>query len=113
MSTPFSLLANWQHQAITLDHTRASDEDTRGVSGADPLVFSKGGAMKEGGLPVEGFRRHPSPENFEISSLRKRDFCHSEAKSACFNTSLFNVKMPFFLYQNITKLRKNDANLHL
>ena len=23
------------------------------------------------------------------------------------------IKMPFFLHQNITKLHKNDANLHL
>ena len=63
--------------------------------------------------PCRGVRGHPPPENFEISSPRKRDFRHSEAKSACFNISFFKVKMPFFLHQNITKLSRNDANLHL
>ena len=43
------------------------------------------------------------PRNLEISSPQKRDFCHSEAKSACFNISFFKVKMPFFLHQNITE----------
>ena len=28
-------------------------------------------------------------ENFEISSPRKRDFRHAEAKPACFNISFF------------------------
>ena len=63
--------------------------------------------------PCRGVRGHPPPENFEISSPWKRDFRHSEAKSACFNISFFKVKMPFFLHQNITKLSRNDANLHL
>ena len=39
----------------------------------------------------EWFRLHPPPENFEISSPRKHDFCHSEANSACFNISNFKT----------------------
>jgi len=47
-------------------------------------------------LPSRGVRGHSLPENFEISSPRKRDFRHSEAKSGCFNISFFKVKMPLF-----------------
>ena len=43
---------------------------------------------------IQVFRRggsiwHPQPENLEISSLRKRYFRLSEAKSACIKTWLF------------------------
>ena len=48
----------------------------------------------------ERFRWHPHPENFKISSPRKRDYRHSKAKSACFNISLFknvsNLVMNFY-----------------
>ena len=64
-------------------------------------VFGKGVRWKE----------TAEVEMFKISSPQKRDFRHYE--SACFNISFLKVKMPFFLHQNITKLRKNDANLHL
>ena len=79
-------------------------------------VFSIEGSNRgdaKGGPPCRGVRGHSRPENFEMSSPRKRDFRHSEAKSACFNVSFFKVKMPFFLLQNITKLSRNDANLRL
>ena len=54
------------------------DGDANGDDG-----FRRGGLMK-GGAPV-GVRGYPPLKNFEISSPRKRDFCHSEAKSACFS----------------------------
>ena len=53
---------------------------------------------RQGGHLVGGGLQASSPENLEISSPQKRDFCHSEAKSACFNISFFKVKMPFFLH---------------
>ena len=73
-------------------------------------VFSIGGSNKGGAVGGSGI---PPPENFEILSPRKPNFRHFEAKSACFNISFFKVKMPFFLHQNITKLSRNGANLHL
>ena len=56
---------------------------------------------------------HPHATHCKISSLRKRDFRHSEAKSACFNISIFVVKMLFFFHQNETKLHENDANFQV
>ena len=41
----------------------------------------------KGGTPVVRSRGILPPENFEISSPRKLDFRHSEAKSVCFNIS--------------------------
>ena len=66
-------------------------------------VFSRGGLTKGGCLlrpPCRGVWGHSPPEN---SSPRKRDSRYSEAKSACFNISFFEVKMPFFFHQTITK----------
>ena len=55
-------------------------------------VFSRaggGGVNGRGPPPMYGVRGHPPPENFEISSPRKRNFRHTEAKSVCFDISLF------------------------
>ena len=61
------------------------------------------------GPPVGGFRGHPPTEIFEISSSQKRDFRQQRVL-----ISFLKVKMPFsFCIKNVTKLRKNDANLHL
>ena len=59
-------------------------------TGADP-GFSIRGSMKGGRPPPcrSGIWEHPSHKNFEISSPRKHDFRHFEAKSSCFNISFF------------------------
>ena len=51
--------------------------------------FRRGGSLK-GGYPV----------GFEISSPRKRDFCHSEAKSACFNIS-FKIDCIYLIFLQV------------
>ena len=62
-----------------------------------------------------GLRGHPRSENFEISSPRKRDFAIFLQSQRVLITHFFfsKVKMPFFLPQNITNLRKNDANCQI
>ena len=65
--------------------------------------FSIRVSMKRQGGHLVGGSAVILHRNLEISSPQKRDFCHSEAKSACFNISFFKVKMPFFLHQNITE----------
>ena len=83
------------------------------ISGAIQVFSQRGFDAQRGPLRRGGGGRYGCilPENFKIPSPRKRDFRHSEAKTACFNISFFKVKMPFFLHQNITKLRKNDVKL--
>ena len=105
----------YQEMASAKDETLARTATPLCDSGGD-LGFQHRGFEQRGRRrrpPCRVVRGNPPPQNFKISSPRKRDFRHSEAKSACFNISFFKVKMPFFLHQNITKLSRNDANLHL
>ena len=52
----------------------------------------------KGGVSLGG---PPLKKKIELSSPRKRDFRHSEAKRACFNISFYKVNIPFFFFIKI------------
>ena len=56
---------------------------------------------------------HPRPKTFEISSLGNAISAILRQSQRVLIPHFFYVKMSFLLHQNITKLHKPDANLHL
>ena len=60
-----------------------------------------------------GIRVHSRPKIFEIPSLGNAISAILRQSQRVLIPHFFNVKMPFLLHQNITKLHKPGANLHL
>ena len=73
------------------------------LPGVDPGLM-KGGS---GGILRLKILKFQVPGNV-ISSILRQSQCVLN-----FNISFFKVRMSFFLHQNITKLHKNNVNLHL